>query len=79
LGEASSTDTRLSYQVAYLADRIAIHSGEMQRYGTQGHCDAGEWKPFPIAAVSELDARRGRMRLGPYEQYLSTTKALCGR
>jgi len=79
LSEASAADSRFSYQVAYLADRIAIHAGEMQNYGTQGRCDAGAWKPFPIADVGELDARRDRMGLGSYEQYLSTTKALCGR
>ena len=41
-GEASLKD------VAYLEDRINIAENKPQLYGTQGYCEDGDWKAYPI-------------------------------
>ena len=47
---------------AYLWDR----THDPQRYGTQGECVArGVWKPRPIEAPSQVDARRASVGMWP--------------
>ncbi|WP_348731519.1 DUF6624 domain-containing protein [Rheinheimera texasensis] len=56
---------------AYLADRVAINTGQPQHYGTQGACDnqSGQWQPFAVENVAQLDSKRQEMELEPIEQY----------
>lgn len=62
---------------AYLADRVAINTGQSQRYGTQGACDnqSGQWQPFAVENAAQLDLKRQEMELEPIEQY--RTKFRC--
>jgi hypothetical protein len=39
-------------------DRVAISEGRPQRYGSQFRCDGGKWRPYPMEAPAEVDARR---------------------
>jgi hypothetical protein len=56
---------------AYLADRVAINTGQLQLYGTQGACDnlSGQWQPFAVANAAQLDLKRQEMELEPIGQY----------
>lgn len=56
---------------AYLADRVAINTGQAQRYGTQGACDhqSGQWQPFAVANAAQLEQLRQEMGLEPLAQY----------
>jgi hypothetical protein len=42
-------------------DRVAVSHGQPQTYGTQFRCDAGRWRPYPIADRQQLDQRREQM------------------
>lgn len=43
---------------AYLYDRVAVGEGRPQRYGTQGGCRDGAWRPDPIEDEEGVHARR---------------------
>jgi hypothetical protein len=50
---------------AYLFDRIAVHEGRLQLYGTQGRCvGPGKWEPDPIENAELVDERRKAVGLG---------------
>ncbi len=63
---------------AYLFDRVAVNTGQLQRYGTQ-HMDAcesdGRLVLKPVEAMETLDERRAEMGLGPYQAELDTMAA----
>lgn len=63
-GEASRSD------VAYLTDRILVHEGKKQLYGTQFRA-IGKKRlgPQPIKDRKNLDKRRAKMNLGPFKEY----------
>jgi hypothetical protein len=42
-------------------DRVAISEGRPQRFGTQFRCDGGKWRPYPMEAADQVDARRKAM------------------
>ena len=54
--------------LAYLTDRIRVHEGKPQVYGTQLRADL---KPFPIEDETHVDERRTKAGLQPLEDYLS--------
>jgi hypothetical protein len=66
-------------QYAFLFDRVAVNSGALQRYGTQGRVRRGEievgtcrWELQPVEPPKEeLDARRAAMGLGPEAEYVA--------
>jgi hypothetical protein len=62
-GDASARDQ------AYLEDRVRVHSGEPQLYGTQFMYDNDELKPQPIEDPDNLDQRRATVGLGPFAEY----------
>jgi len=63
-GEALPAD------VAYLEDRVAVHEGRPQRYGTQFRAGPdGGTEPSPIEDPDRLDERRRAVGLGPFEEY----------
>lgn len=66
-------------KIALLEDRIAINSGELQSYGTQGRCSAsGDWRPFQTAAPrEEVGALRREVGLPPLEEYIKSMSEFC--
>jgi hypothetical protein len=72
LGQASPGN------LAYLEDRVAVASGEPQRYGTQVGCGpTGPEPATPIADEAELEARRAEAGLEPYADYLAEMTTIC--
>ncbi len=65
---------------AYLLDRIAVNSGEVQLYGTQGWCTGmGEWEPRELAGTIE-DVEERRQEIGlwtPLETYIERNAQNC--
>lgn len=63
-GEAQKQD------VAFLTDRVRVHSGQSQIFGTQFYADAqGNFCPRPIADMEKLDERRAAYGLEPFDEY----------
>jgi hypothetical protein len=62
-GEATAAD------LAYLTDRVLMHRGEPQLYGTQFRIRDGTAEPFPIADEENLDRRRADAGLEPFASY----------
>ena len=63
-GEVSRAD------VAMLADRVAVHHGERQRYGTQFSLHDGQFVADPIADLKALDSLRSTAGLPPMKEYV---------
>lgn len=57
--------------VAYLADRIRVHRGLPQLYGTQFYLKDGKLVPYPIYGRKQLAARRRKYHLKPFREYMS--------
>lgn len=51
--------------LAYLVDRVGIHEGRPQTYGTQHHWTDGVAIPLPIHDPEGVDRRRAQVRLAP--------------
>jgi hypothetical protein len=52
---------------AYLLDRVRVHEGRKQVYGTQiNH----KGQPFPIIKVSQVDERRQKMGMKKLADYV---------
>ncbi|MHC4946826.1 MAG: DUF6624 domain-containing protein [Planctomycetota bacterium] len=71
-GEASPRD------VAYLTDRIRMHAGEPQVYGTQVHWVDGAPEPLPIEDPDRVDERRAEVGLGPLSEYMARFSGVAG-
>lgn len=56
-------------EVAMLVDRVLVHEGEHQRYGTQFSVEEGELVMHPVEDEERLDERRRQMQLPPMEEY----------
>lgn len=63
-GEVSGMD------VAMLADRLAVHRGHHQYYGTQARLDSGRVILEPIDDSAHVDDRRARLGLPPLAEYM---------
>ena len=64
--------------LAYLSDRVAVASGEPQRYGTQVRCAPGGPKPStPLEDPRRVDEWRADADLPPYEEYVEEMTAIC--
>jgi len=61
------------FLVCFIEDRMAIHEGKPQSYGTQiGYFHDTEINfVYPIEDVKNLDKRRAVYQLGNMEQYIS--------
>jgi hypothetical protein len=56
--------------VALTIDRVLVHEGKKQLYGSQFKQTAsGEMEADPIEDPAHLDERRAQMGLGPFEEY----------
>jgi hypothetical protein len=62
-GEASAGD------LAYLEDRVRMHAGQPQRYGTQFRHDAQGLRVWDIEDPENLDQRRASVGLSPFADY----------
>jgi len=62
---------------AYLVDRVAVHSGRPQSFGTQMECVNGAWVVPEIQDHATLDNRRKRMNLVAYDVQLARTRGMC--
>jgi hypothetical protein len=63
----------LKRNYAYLWDRVAVNSAELQRYGTQPDwtsCNDGKLALMPMEDPENVDARRSTMQLGPVQNDL---------
>jgi hypothetical protein len=55
--------------VAYLADRVAMHRGRPQRYGTQFVKQDGAFEPYTLEDPARVDEWRAEVGLGPLAEY----------
>jgi hypothetical protein len=62
--------------IAYLTDRILVHEGKMQMYGTQVQGQGGDIKPLPIADEANVDKRRADVGMEPLAEYLRNHRQL---
>ena len=70
IAEAIAEDEVSQADIAYLDDRVRVHEGRPQLYGTQLHENAeGELVPGPIEDAERLDERRRTVGLGPFNEY----------
>jgi hypothetical protein len=69
-GQANALDA------AYLADRIAVHEGSEQTFGTQFDWDAnGQLSPAPTRDPESLDERRASVGLPPIAETIAHMRA----
>ena len=57
---------------ALLSDRLAVHEGRPQAYGSQVTCTDGVYQPYPIDDPEHLDERRLKLGLTPYAVFEKT-------
>ncbi len=63
--------------LAYLEDRINVHEGRAQRYGTQGRQGRdGLWRPHQLADGEHVDELRASVGLGPLDEYTASFASL---
>lgn len=55
--------------LAYLHDRVAMHRGRPQRYGTQFREVDGQLEPYTLEDPARVDAWRAEMGLGTLAEY----------
>jgi hypothetical protein len=56
--------------VALLTDRILVHRGQPQRYGSQFDLVDGRLVPSPVEDLAGLDARRASVGMPPMAEYV---------
>lgn len=61
--------------LAYLEDRVRVHAGQPQLYGTQFTVRSGTFGPHPIEDSQRLDERRAAAGLEPFCDYEARMRA----
>lgn len=64
-GEVRGGDYALMY------DRLALHDGRPQRYGSQMTCKGGKYVPDRLEDPDHVDERRATLGMTPYKNYLA--------
>lgn len=64
--------------VALLTDRVHIHNGGKQRYGTQADLKDNKIVFMPIENAETVDKRRAEMNLPPLAIYKKMMEEVCG-
>ncbi|HYC04469.1 MAG TPA: DUF6624 domain-containing protein [Azospirillaceae bacterium] len=64
---------------ALLSDRVALGEGKPQRYGTQGGCKDGTWRPAELEDPARVDEFRTGMGLVPLAEYADRFRDVCAR
>lgn len=63
---------------AYLYDRVAVNTGKLQRYGTQGRCSGpGDWRPAPVEGDPVARWRQEFDLDWPMADYIVRMSSLC--
>ncbi len=65
-------------EVALLTDRVLIHMGQKQLYGTQADIKNGEISFLPISNEELVDQRRSEMNLPPMDFYKKLLEEMYG-
>jgi hypothetical protein len=78
LTEAADKGEATVVEVAYLTDRVLLHEGQPQEFGTQAIGQNGRWVPRPLRDPDGVDERRARVGLGPLDEYLADMLAHYG-
>ena len=63
---------------ALLADRVAVHRGQPQIYGTQASVVQGRFVLDPIADSANVDARRAKVGMPPVAAYMRILDSVYG-
>lgn len=58
-------------QQAYLTDRVLLHEGQPQEYGTQAIARDGRFEPRKLRDPDHVDQRRASVGLSPLAGYLA--------
>jgi hypothetical protein len=58
-------------QRAYLTDRVLLHEGQPQEYGTQAMARGGRFEARKLRDPDQVDQRRASVGLGPLAGYLA--------
>ena len=74
--KAVEQDEARAPDMALLTDRVLVHAGKPQRYGSQFHTVDGQSVPFPIEDEANVDARRKEVGLGPLAEYAKLMRAM---
>jgi len=56
--------------LGYLADRVRVNEGRPQLFGTQWIVENDEFKPQPIEDEENLDKRREKIGMPPFDEYV---------
>ena len=65
-------------EAAYLADRVAVNSGQPQPYGTQIRCSAGAAAPAtPLVEPAAVDQRRAGVGMQTLAEYYAEVEQTC--
>jgi len=74
LGAAVAAGEASGWNLAYLTDRVRVHEGLPQVYGTQGEWVDGKLALGNIEDADGVDQRRAAIGLEPVAKYLATLK-----
>lgn len=73
--EAVAANEARAVDLAYLTDRVAVHAGQPQVYGTQLCRDpGGRLSAYEIADPDTVDQRRAALGLCPLADYITTAE-----
>ena len=64
--------------VAYLTDRVLLHEGKQQIYGTQMMSADGKWVPQPLEDAANVDRRRAEAGMEPLAEYIKLVESFYG-
>lgn len=78
LGAAVASGEASAQNLAYLTDRVRVHEGLPQVYGTQGEWVDGKLALGNIEDADGVDERRAAIGLEPVAEYLATLKRAYG-
>jgi hypothetical protein len=75
LDKASQENDAPRWQFAMIDDRIRVHEGKPQRYGTQLRSGANGLEPHPIENVERINSMRMQAGLPPLARTLAQARA----
>ena len=64
--------------LAYMTDRVLLHEGKQQIYGTQMTSADGKWTPQPLEDAAKVDQRRAEVGLEPLTEYVKLMESVYG-
>ena len=64
--------------LAYLTDRVLLHEGKKQIYGTQMTITDGKWEPQPLEDPVHVEQRRAEVGLETLAEYIKLMESVYG-